>query len=75
MDHVVAQSIRQPCFCFRCESGNRPAVYIVLLDDQAMGLRCFPEFFVMIVAAVAHVRYTLLEIVQVCTTPQILDTE
>lgn len=65
MERVVAQNLRQPRAGLRSKGGYRPAVFVVLFNKQPVGLCRIFEPLVMIIAVVAHVLDTVVEVVEV----------
>ena len=64
MDTSFAQGVLDPCLRFRGQRRNRPTVFLVLFDMQAVGLGGGLEFHVVVAAVIAYVLNVMFQIVE-----------
>ena len=63
MDAGISQGGYDPCFGFRSQGRNRPAIFGMFLNMQAVGLGGGFEFHIVVIAVVAYVLDIMLQII------------
>ena len=64
MDAGIPQGGYDPCFGFRSQGRNRPAVFGMFLNMQAVGFGGGFEFHIVVIAIVAYVLDIMLQVIQ-----------
>ena len=63
MDASISKGGYDPCFGFRSQGRNRPAVFWMFLNMQSVGFGGGFEFHIVVIAVVAHVLDAMLQII------------
>ena len=63
MDAGISQGGYDPCFGFRSQGRNRPAVFCMFLNMEAVGFGGGLKLHIVIIAIVAYVRDIMLQII------------
>lgn len=65
MDAGISQGGYDPCFGFRSQGRNRPAIFGMFLNTETVGFGGGFEFHIVVIAVVAYVLDIMLQVIQV----------